>query len=150
MLTSKEAARIVNSSSADISIPTIQHGEEEFALDMQLNTVDGCEECADIDSNQDSEASYHECACERRQGESMADLDGRTPEKEICAFFKRLDDCWNKSETRFCSGCGMFQSTSAKHWERKAQSYQYKRIGRLARWWRKGDYEYSVDSIEYG
>jgi hypothetical protein len=44
----------------------------------------------------------------------------------------------------------MFKSTITEHWVHKAESYQYKRIGRLARWWRKGDYDYSANSIEYG
>jgi hypothetical protein len=66
MLTSKAAARIVNSSSADISIPTIQHGEEEFAVEMQMSAIPGYEESPDIDSDQDFEASFQECACEKR------------------------------------------------------------------------------------
>jgi hypothetical protein len=48
MLTSKAAAWIVNSSSAAISIPTIQRGEEEFTVEMQKSANPGCEECATL------------------------------------------------------------------------------------------------------
>ena len=84
MLTSKAAARIVNSSSADISILTIQHGEEELAVEMQMSAIARCEECPDIESDQDFDSSFQECACDNCLCDlidaRMDDLTGRKPE----------------------------------------------------------------------
>lgn len=73
----------------------------------------------------------------------------RTPEHRLIEFFKRLEKGWNLSETRFCSGCGLFKSTNAGHWYRKAEAIQYRRCGQLPKFWRLSVYEYP-NSIEYG
>lgn len=73
----------------------------------------------------------------------------RFPNAFIVAFFRRLDQGWNQSESRFCEACGKFVSVTKAFWDQKALWYQYKYSGYAALGWRRGDYEY-FDETEYG
>lgn len=79
----------------------------------------GCDECADVDSDQDSEAPFHECAGEKRQCSAICaregDLYGRTPEESLKEFFVRLEQGWIRFGSRFFIACRMFKSTSTEH-----------------------------------
>ena len=126
MVTCKRAAFLVSISNATMSMPNIGHRVEGEG--MEWKTRVSC-----LHSGEDFVHAI------------------RTREDHLIKFFRRLDEGWNRSETSFCSACGLFRSMSADYWDRKAELLQYKRCGRIAEFWRSrvGGHRNGVDCSEY-
>jgi hypothetical protein len=94
MLTSKGAVHMVESSHANLSIRTIDHGMEDEALEMDFEYHEECSECGYWPDELEGEPK---CGCEGRLQELQNAVAERTPEHRLIEFFERLDKGWNLS-----------------------------------------------------
>ena len=87
----------------------LKSGEEEY----KLGALAHGEPMSD-----DSEWEDYVATMKKRFG-------GREDGKVMARFHRRLDEGWNKSNSRFCHACTKFVSTSEEFWEKRVARWLY-------------------------
>ena len=123
MLTCKDFARYVTIFKGKLAPGgEITPGEEEYRLERILD--------ADGWSSEDDEGLEAEYAQLKKT------FSKRIAPQTFSSFYQLLDLGWNTGQSRFCFGCGIFQSTNQDYWDKRIETYIYKTVGKVGQAWR--------------
>lgn len=123
MLTCKSFARYVATFGGRLCLmQEIQSGREEELVEMWSEMG--------MFEDEEDETYWDELASRE------SNLRNRVTLESVTDFFRRLDLGWNTSQSRLCSSCDRFRSTSQGYWDQKVQAYLYTLSGKAGQGWR--------------